>query len=298
MANLSDVMSQRSSIHYFSPMRYTTMKCLIMVFMAGAVLTFLTAPTQGASIAGYWNLDENGGSTAADSGPLGKDGTLGGTYAWVPGISGSGVEFTGLMTGTDGWMDCEDVLGNIGMGDLTISLWVKSVKAQNFHILYEHGHTNSPGPGINISNDERAAYAGLRGQVREDATWDQAEEDGYVLDTEWHHIVLGRDGASGKVLLYRDNAKVAEVDSTPMDMDLTGTTITWGNVGDVTSGVYHNFGASAVLDDLQIYTGWVGEGGIDFLYNNPGSVVPEPATVALLVTGLLGFIIVVRRKRK
>ncbi|MBW8036631.1 MAG: glycoside hydrolase family 5 protein, partial [Planctomycetes bacterium] len=80
-------------------------------------------PPAPPELLGHWELDENTGSTAADSTVEGNDGTLAGDTAWVTGETGSALDF-------DGNGDYVD-LGNpsvldFGTDDFTICAWVKN----------------------------------------------------------------------------------------------------------------------------------------------------------------------------
>ena len=267
------------------------------LFSALVVLVVGTTSADAATLAGHWALDDGAGAAAVDSGPQGMDAVIGGTYAWVPGIVGDGVELTGFYSGTDGWIDAPNVFGPLSTGDITISAWIKKLGNQNFTVLFsQKSATNGQ---ISINHDERAAYAGQRGGFRDDTSWDQAEDTGYVLDIgTWHHVVLGRDSATSKVYLYRDNVLVAEADSTPRDLGITDEAMTWGNAGLLEGGIEHNFGATAVLDELQCYNGWIGASGVDYLYNNPGEVVvPEPGMAIMLFAGVICFLFGNPRRR-
>jgi hypothetical protein len=68
---------------------------------------------------GAWSLDENQGTTAADSGPNGKDLTLTEGTSWTPGVRGSGLKFNGQGQYAETSGPVVDTTG-----DYTVSAWV------------------------------------------------------------------------------------------------------------------------------------------------------------------------------
>ena len=91
--------------------------CRKLVCLASIALVFGVVSSASAELVGYWRFDEGSGTTAADSSGNGGDGTFQGSPQWVPGRSGSALEFDG-----DDWVDCGDILDIAG--PITIACWV------------------------------------------------------------------------------------------------------------------------------------------------------------------------------
>ncbi len=91
--------------------------------MCGTTWTYAVTCTDAVGDATLaWKLDENNGTTTADSSGHGNTGTLHGGVSWFnPGRSGACVS----MNGTDGYIDCGNNASTNLTGDMTFSAWVK-----------------------------------------------------------------------------------------------------------------------------------------------------------------------------
>jgi len=124
-----------------------TQRLLISWFILVLVLTpslfsAHVAADLSDGLVGHWNLDENTGTTAADSSGNNNHGTLVGSPTWVPGVSGSAVRFDG--TGVTGSASNTVNAGNNpslnGIIDYTLSFWVK----------FDPGYVGNGGPWANL----------------------------------------------------------------------------------------------------------------------------------------------------
>jgi len=91
--------------------------CRKLIYLAAVVLVLGLVSNVSAELVGYWNFDEGSGTTVADSSGSGNDGTFVGSPLWVPGRSGTALEFDG-----DDWVDCGDILDIADA--ITIACWV------------------------------------------------------------------------------------------------------------------------------------------------------------------------------
>lgn len=103
---------------------------------------------------------------------------------------------------------------------------------------------------------------------------------------EWHHIVGVRDGQSLRI--YMDGSLRAVEGSLPANASINNA----GRDLRVAANSAPNnlpVRTDALFDDVQIYSNALSDAEVAFLFENPGQVVPEPATAFLLATGLLGL---------
>jgi len=112
-------------------------------------------------------------------------------------------------------------------------------------------------------------------------------------DVDWYHLAGSYDAATGALSLY--------VDGTKSTATLAGggalRSGTGFNVGDrQAGGTYGSIpGMLGLYDDLQLYDQVLTDEQVNFLGANPGSVIPEPATMGLV--GIFGAgLLFVRRK--
>ena len=274
-------------------MQFAKRQMLALAFLSVAILALAAVPIQAETLVAYWDLDESAGATAADS-VAGNNGAItGSTYSWTTGISGSAV----LLGSSDARITVGDSWGNLGAGDFTISAWVKSSgETGGQRLLYEHSPSSDYWGTPHINFDERSTQRKTRVVIySQDYGNDHNKEiceGSYVLgDTNWHHVVAARD--SGVMRLYVDAVEIASY--TPSSLPVLSPMVAvWGN----SSNPNVDLGFFGALDELQLYTGWIGTDGVAFLYNNPGATIPEPGTSALLATGLIGLLCYAWRKRK
>lgn len=154
---------------------------------APATVTFYIGPVT-AGLYAYWPFDENTGTTVADASGNGRDGTLGGGAAWVPGVSGSGMHFDG---------DDEHVLLNLGELPLpwTLAFLVKreaGAPAAAATIL------NSSNRSIRLEQYNNTKKVGI-------TDWPPEPDLNYAFNyeapiEEWAHITLV--GTSSGTTLY------------------------------------------------------------------------------------------------
>jgi hypothetical protein len=114
-------------------------------------------------------------------------------------------------------------------------------------------------------------------------------------DGNWHHLAVTWDAAAGKTLLYLNGVPASnqEYDGAP------GV----GTIYDIRVGSYDLWSENDINDanqfdgkmyDLQFYDQALSAGEVAQLQANPGSVIPEPATLGLIAS-MAGSMLFVRR---
>ncbi|WP_176955652.1 LamG-like jellyroll fold domain-containing protein [Sinosporangium album] len=160
------------------------------------------APAPLAGAAGHWKMDEGTGTTLADA-IGGRTATLSGTTAWVPGRTGSGVQF-GANTHA---VTAAPVLTT--NASYTVSAWVRLTRGDlNATVASQNGTTK---------NAFKLAYAPSDGKwrfVTYDTDSTTAAEKRAVSNrnaklNEWTHLAGVFDAASNRIRLYENGELVA-----------------------------------------------------------------------------------------
>ncbi len=114
-----------------------------------------------------------------------------------------------------------------------------------------------------------------------------------IQDGQWHFIavIVPNNATLADVQWYIDGSATNWNTSTSTQDIATGTGPLAFN--DSINATTEQRGANGYLDDFQLYDEVLTQDDLAYLYANPGSVVPEPATLVLLFVGSLGLI---RRK--
>jgi len=96
--------------------RVCFLSCMLVLVAVSAAL---------GDLVGYWKLDENGGTKAADSSGRNNNGTILGGASWVPGKAGSALYFDGV----DDYVNCGNDASLDITGKITISIWIQPAVA-------------------------------------------------------------------------------------------------------------------------------------------------------------------------
>jgi hypothetical protein len=177
---------------------------LLLVCAAVFALGVSTSAAAAQSpLAGDWKLNEGSGTRIADSSGLGNDGVLSGPVAWVPGMSGSALQFNGVS----GAIDVPDSPSLEPATAVTVSAWVQAgaspgraryilAKGGNGCVASSYGLYTGPHGGLQfyVSQRHGATYRG------------SPDASTGIWDGEWHHVIGSFDGTT--VRLYVDGAQV------------------------------------------------------------------------------------------
>jgi hypothetical protein len=177
--------------------------------------------------------------------------------------------------------------GVLPAGPFTLSWWAYLVDPQ---LSSASSYYFASGAGA-ISSFNLRAHPGNRLDGRIVANFGNGPVP--VVDGWSHHVVTWTEEGLG--LWYRNGVLVNDTSGdslTPFAGLPTGT----GEgllMGDIFDSARYDL--RGYMDDVQIYSGSCTLADAQFLYNNPGKVIPEPAMLTLLLMGVLGLMM--RRSR-
>jgi hypothetical protein len=212
------------------------------------LLVLIAAGVASGELVGYWALDENSGTKAADSSGQGNDGTITGYPTWIAGVKGSALEFHGLGAAVGGGdsINCGSGAALDIRGPISISLWIKPgaedpegkgmetaplAKAMNpnwsWQVRYGWGGAPKPYMSFTFNTSPRAwAFVGQK-----------------LTRDEWYHIACSYDGTTLKCYLNGE-----QTDSTPMGpIASSSTPVLIGSDGWGSDWI-------GAIDDVQIYS--------------------------------------------
>lgn len=276
--------------------------------LGGAVACVLMSSATHAAIIAHYKFDETAATSAfneiSDNGGNGAIGTN--VTQGATGVDGTAFTFSGGAAQGD-IVDMANATGIFGKmnasGQVTVSYWVKSADTgnRNVAVFLGNGSDNNDYLDSGILGNMQFAPAGTayaRNRKNTDTVGNIGDIGGgtVVTDGQFHHIVFSVDTVADTATFYVDGAQIASTTSTVK----FGAFPTFNNfeVGRLGRGGSQTptDGLSGTIDDLQLYDNILSLAQVQFLFNNPGQVVPEPATWAL-VAAAIGLVAVRRSVR-
>ncbi|MFI6760895.1 GH92 family glycosyl hydrolase [Micromonospora sp. NPDC050417] len=166
----------------------------------GVALPQPSPGTPGPDGVGYWPLDENTGTVAADQ-VARNDGTLVNGATWTPGRTGSGIQLSGGGQYVDTGRTILDTTGSY-----SVAAWARLDKVDGAFqtVVSQDGARNSAFFLQYSGSDRRFAmsFANLR-----------AVAPTAPVAGQWYHLVGVRDAATGRLALYVDGMLGRQVDA-------------------------------------------------------------------------------------
>jgi len=244
-----------------------------------ALLTIglLTNQSQ-AGLISHWAFDESGGPIAYDSAGS-FDGTLSGGAAFVGGgISGNAISLS----------EASGSLVNIGTsfpgftsGDFSLVAWVKTTTSDDSSVIVSK-HLAGSVNGYLLNINTTGSYGAANKAMFYDSTppGGEAISTTTVNDGVWHQIA-GVYTAGGNIQIYVDGSPAENTKSSKPIVANTAPFLVGGvSISGTPTALFNG-----LVDDVQVYGDALTSGEVQFLYNNPGLVVPEPSTALLLALG-------------
>jgi len=218
-------------------------------------------------LAGWWKLDENGGSTANDSSVYGNHGTISGSYSWVDDHNdGYAVAFT------EGICKVPDALQLKPPSTVSASAWVNySGDPGDSPRVVVKGGDNHESYCIEMSSDTGVVfYVGDTNGTRYFAdSGDDAVDQG-----EWTHLAGTYDGSivkcyvNGRVVATNDEAIAIALSQDPNDL----------GIGNRPCDEEHPF--EGTIDDVRVYNYALSQAKVAWLATDGMGIVlmrPSPA---------------------
>jgi hypothetical protein len=138
---------------------------------------------------GYWKLDESSGTTASDSSPMGRSGTVTGTAAWTPCIINNGFSFNAATR-----IQVTGVLN--APRNVSVAAWANLTTADS-----AGSEVVSLGDHFSLRLDESGATEVI---YYNGSTWTTHSFTETVAGTGWHHYVATFDDDNDLMKLYVD----------------------------------------------------------------------------------------------
>ena len=226
-------------------------------------ITFEIIPEEEITAVARYPFDETAGTTAANT-IYGQAAAEGFTPEWSTGHSGNAITFPATAAETSRLTQASyPELAGLSDNPFTIALWIKAEKAdQNLlniegdngsYIRIEMNKTFS----FSISDGTETTKAALRSTT--------------LFNNEWNQLICIRDREDGKLYLYINGERKANISDKCGDLEISRITI-----GNRTEGDTH-LPFRGMLDELVISTGAMNERQVEEYYQKTSAGIAETA---------------------
>jgi hypothetical protein len=232
-----------------------------------------------AEVVAQWHFDEAPGAAVAHDSIGSVDGILRGDAAFVAGgISGNAVRMTVAGNGLVNMGDNFSFTNT----DFSVVAWIKTIPGQRTvdYASIAGRHDSGWGNGFFLSFDYQTGRASFY-----DSALGEARSTTDVDDGQWHQLA--------GVYHFGDVSEIY-VDGSPADDSRPARTINANTVpfsvgGMRIAGTLESL-YNGLVDELQLYDHPLTPSEVQYLFENPSQVVPEPSSVVLMLTAFLGLL--------
>ena len=262
----------------------------------------LAIPAHAALVAHY-KFDEAAGASTAANELAGATGAVGSAVTTgVAGISGNAYSFGGATATQNDIVD----MGNASFfsaittsGQMTISAWINTSDTtgnRNTAVFAGDSTSNSVYADLGVAAGQAGFEGSASARVRP-AGANSAQQTGIysspavapVNDGNWHHLVMTVNLSTADLSLYVDGVLAnSQTMATPLFPVFNNFEI--GRLG--RSSPVDPF--QGLVDDVQVYDQALSASEVQFLFDNPGTAVPEPSAMAIAGLGIISLL---RRRR-
>jgi hypothetical protein len=309
---LSSIFVKESSTMRALQMRVSCflLPALLLVLWPTAATASYISVIEADNPIGYWRLGESGGTTAADSSGNGHTGTtggltgvtLGGSTGAIVGDSNNAAYFAGSSSKTS-IVVANDSAFNFDIGNaFTIEAWVKPTASSSADpIVVKDKHVTAPNyAGYYLTLDPTyGPYFQLEGSSTAYLyKYASTVTLSSLCDGNWHYVAATYDGSNtlAGMALYVDGAAIATTNASAGTITSMTTTDPF-YIGKKVTTVTRAFYGS--MDEVAVYgSALTGTEVLTHYNTGMGIPTPEPSTMALLATGLVGLLAYAWKKRR
>ena len=239
-------------------------------------LVFLAVNYAFGGLVAHYTFDDSGNRYADVSGNS-YNGTADGSGATFvsSGVAGLG---DAMHSTTEDRVLVNTPITGVSLSNFTISFWATTGGAWDDWMSFGSPllTLQNSGSTVFLNNSRSPSLTGY-------SDWSLASG---ALVGGLNHIVLTANSAAETASLYV-NGSLAGTCAWSVSLGVTLGYLTIGGAGDTT---VRNI--DATIDDVQIYDTALAVSDVSYLYNNPGDVVPEPATLGLFaLVSVIGLFI-------
>jgi len=241
--------------------------CRKLFYIISFILVLSLAVDAGADLVAHWSLDDGSGTTASDMSGNGHDGTIGGAVSFVPGQSGSALDFDGTST----YIDMDDEIVN---GTWSLAMWLKPRDipySSGYYAVMHHDSWAAGTPHVHLRASTSLWNVDTNGGPNLSSTTE-------LQENEWYHCVYTvlHEGGGNAAKMYINSELEAEGEGGTVPSYMGPLNFGAWNTND---RFYHG-----LMDDIRVYDHVISEAEILSAMEGepwPFAFGPDPADGAI-----------------